>query len=425
MVDRLYYSNSFLTNFDAVVTDIRLVSRTGGEALWQVALDRSAFYPASGGQPFDKGILTATSRNGAVIEIPIDEVEEDDQGEVWHYTSKPLVAETRVHAAIDWERRLDHMQQHSGQHLLSAIFSRELGAHTVSFHLGDESSTIDLNSHSIAHASLERVERLANEIIAQDRPLSIRNVSRAEADALLAAGQLRKLPEREGDIRLIEIDGIDLNACGGTHVRSTGQIGGLLLRSTEKVRQGLRVEFVCGLRAVAAARRDFVVLTEASAALSISTSQLPQSIERLLAEAKHSAKERQRLREEIAQYEAAELLAQAPVQDGLHIVRKQFADRDADYVKLLASKLAAGRSTIAVLASVQQEPASVFFARSAEGKFSCGELMKAALADLGLRGGGSATMAQGQIPRDALSALCDRLENGARAGTRASTEHSA
>ena len=309
MVDRLYYGDSFLSSFDAVVTDIRLVSRTGGEALWQVTLDRSAFYPASGGQPFDKGNLTATSRNGAVLEIPIDEVAEDEQGEVWHYTAKPLVAGTQVHAAIDWERRLDHMQQHSGQHLLSAIFSRELGAHTVSFHLGDESSTIDLNTASIAHASLERIERLANEIIAQDRPIKTRTVSRVEAESLLATGKLRKLPERDGDIRLIEIEGVDLNACGGTHLRSTGQIGGLALRSTEKVRQGLRVEFVCGLRAVAAARRDFGVLTEAAGTLSIPASQLPQTIERLLADAKHSAKERQRLREEVARYEASELLA--------------------------------------------------------------------------------------------------------------------
>src|SRR5271163_3421247 len=366
MVDRLYYGDSFLTNFDAVVTDIRLVSRTGGEALWQVALNRSAFYPTSGGQPFDKGNLTATSRTGAVLEIPIDEVTEDEHGEVWHYTAKPLVAGTPVHAAIDWERRLDHMQQHSGQHLLSAIFSRELGAHTVSFHLGEESSTVDLDTASIAHASLERIERLANQIIAEDRPLSVRTVARTEADAMLAAGRLRKLPEREGDIRLIEIEGIDLNACGGTHLRTTGQIGGLLLRSTEKVRQGLRVEFVCGLRAVAAVRRDFGVLTEAAAALSIPASQLPQSIERLLADARHSAKDRQKLREEIAGYEAAELLASAPVHNGVRIVRRQFADHDADYIKLLASKLAAGSWTIALLASTQQEPASMVFARSTE-----------------------------------------------------------
>jgi alanyl-tRNA synthetase len=415
MVDRLYYGDSFLTRFDAVVTDIRLVSRTGGEALWQVALDRSAFYPTSGGQPFDKGNLTATSRTGAVLEIPIDEVAEDEQGEVWHYTAKPLVAGTHVHAAIDWERRLDHMQQHSGQHLLSAIFSRELSAHTVSFHLGDESSTIDLNPASIAHASLERVERIANEIIAQDRPITVRTVSRTEAESLLAAGQLRKLPEREGEIRMIEIEGTDLNACGGTHLRSTGQIGGLALRSTEKVRQALRVEFVCGLRAMVAARRDFSVLTEAAGALSISASQLPQSIERLLAEAKQAAKERQRLREELARHEAAELLAKAPGHDGLRIVRRQFADHDADYVKLLASKLAAGSRAIALLASTQQEPVSVVFARSAELKFSCGELMRGALADLGLRGGGSTTLAQGEIPRAALEPLFDRLEAGARA----------
>ena len=395
LTQRLYYGDSFLTSFDAVVTDIRLVSRTGGEALWQVALDRSAFYPTSGGQPFDKGILTATSRNGAVLEISIDEVAEDEQGEVWHYTAKPLVAGTQVHAAIDWERRLDHMQQHSGQHLLSALFSRELGAQTVSFHLGDQSSTIDLNTDSIAHASLERLERLANEIIAQDRPLSIKTVSRAEAEQLLAAGQLRKLPERDGDIRLIEIEGIDLNACGGTHLCSTGQIGGLALRSTEKVRQGLRVEFVCGLRAVAAARRDFSVLTEAAGTLSIPASQLPQSIERLLAEAKHSAKERQKLREEIARYEAAELLASAPIHNGVRIVRRQFADHDADYIKLLAAKLAAGSGVVSLLASTQQEPASVVFGRSAELRFPCGELMKNALADLGLRNGGSALASDG------------------------------
>ncbi|AXC11056.1 Alanyl-tRNA synthetase family protein [Acidisarcina polymorpha] len=417
MVDRLYYTDSFLTRFDAVVTDIRLVSRTGGEALWQVALDRSAFYPTSGGQPFDKGNLTATSRNGAVLEVAIDEVSEDEQGEVWHYTTKPLVAGTEVQATIDWQRRLDHMQQHSGQHLLSAIFSRELGAHTVSFHLGEESSTIDLNTASIAHASIERMERIANEIIAQDRSVSIRTVSREQADALLAAGQLRKLPEREGDIRLIEIEGIDLNACGGTHVRSTGQIGGLAVRSTEKVRHGLRVEFVCGLRAVAAARRDFSLLAQSAAALSISASQVPQSIERMLAETKQAAKDRQKLREEIARYEAADLLTKAFTHGGVHIVRHSFVDHDADYIKVLASKLTSNAGAVALLSSTQQEPASVVFARSADLKFSCGELLKSALVELGLRGGGSSTMAQGEVPHSALKTLFDRLEATARAST--------
>jgi alanyl-tRNA synthetase len=417
MANRLYYGDSFLTSFDAVVTDIRLVSRTGGEALWQVALDRSAFYPTSGGQPFDTGNLTATSRNGAVLEVPIDEVEEDEQGEVWHFTSKPLVSGTPVHAAVDWQRRLDHMQQHSGQHLLSAIFSRELGAHTVSFHLGEETSTIDLNPSSIAHASLERIERIANEIVAEDRPMSVRTVSRVEAEGLLAAGQLRKLPEREGDIRLIEIEGIDLNACGGTHLRSTGQIGGLALRSTEKVRQGLRVEFVCGLRAIASARRDFTVLTAAAAALSVRKADLPQSIEKLQADLKQFAKERQKLREDVARYEAAEMIAKTPVQDGARIVRHQFPEHDADYVKLLSSKLSTDSATVALLASTQQEPTSVVIARGAGLKFSCGEMMKNALAARGLRGGGSPTLAQGQIERTALDSLLDELEAGTRAAS--------
>ncbi len=414
MADRLYYDHSFLASFDAVITDIRLVSRTGTEALWQLALDRTAFYPTSGGQPYDQGALTATSRNGSILEIPIDEVEEDEQGEVWHYTSKPLVAGTPVHAEIAWDRRLDHMQQHSGQHLLSAIFSRELDAHTVSFHMGEESSTIDLNTTSMAHASLERIERLANKLIADDRPFSIRTVPRSEAEALLAAGQLRKLPEREGDIRLIEIEGIDRNACGGTHVRSTGQIGGLSVRTTERVRNGLRVEFVCGLRAVAAARRDFAALTKAASALSIHRDALPETVERLLAEAKQAAKERLKLREQLAVYEAEDLCRQAEPRGAWQLVRRQFANHDAEMVKLLASKIGEKPGFVALLASTRQEPAAVVIARGGGLAFSCGESMKRALADLGLRGGGSPALAQGQVPQGALDPLLDRFESEAR-----------
>src|SRR5271169_1851495 len=173
MADRLYYGNSFLTGFDAVVTDIRLVSRTGGEALWQLALDRSAFYPTSGGQPYDKGTLAATSRNGAVLEVPVDEVEEDENGEVWHFTAKPLAAGTPVHAAIDWERRFDHMQQHSGQHLLSAILAELFGAATLSVHFGAEISTVDVDTPSLSIDQIRAAERRANEVVCENRPLSV------------------------------------------------------------------------------------------------------------------------------------------------------------------------------------------------------------------------------------------------------------
>ncbi len=416
MAVRLYYDDPFLTTFDARVSDIREVSRAAGQALWQMSLDQSAFYPTSGGQPCDTGTLYATSRSGAVLEVPIEGVEEDEHGEVWHYTSKPLAAGTEVRAILDWTRRFDHMQQHSAQHLLSAVFSYELNAHTVSFHLGEESSTIDLNSDSIAGASIERVERLTNQLIAEDRKISAVVVQRAEAEAMLAAGRLRKLPDREGPIRIISIANYDLNACGGTHLHSTGQIGGLLLRSTERVRQGLRVEFVAGLRAITAARRDFSTLSRAAATLSIPRAEIPAAIDRLLGDVKTAAKERQKLQKELVAYHAMRLVVEDLVEDRLRVIRRAYPDRDAEYVKLLAAQVAATTTqTVAMLASVQQEPAFVVMSRSHDLEFSCGALLKDALAAMGLRGGGSTDLAQGQVPGASLDDLWTTLETGARA----------
>ena len=257
-----------------------------GRSLWQIALDRSAFYPTSGGQPHDTGLLTATSSGGALLEAPILAVEEDEHGEVWHTTPKPLLAGTAVRGYVDWSRRRDHMQQHSGQHLLSAVVYRQLGAATVSFHLGEMTSTIDLAREAISQEELERVEDAVNEIIAEDRAVTMRTIPREEAEMLLAAGTLHKLPDREGDIRLIEIDDIDLNACGGTHVEATGQIGGLLIRGTERMRQGIRVEFVCGMRAAVTARHDLATLTHAATALSVGRLDVAEAVDRLLAETK-------------------------------------------------------------------------------------------------------------------------------------------
>src|ERR1700761_6993781 len=349
MSDRLYYADPSLASFDAHVSDIREVSRTQGRSLWQIALDRSAFYPTSGGQPHDTGVLTATSSGGALLEAPILAVEEDEQGEVWHITPKPLLAGTPVRGYVDWSRRRDHMQQHSGQHLLSAVLHRQLGAAAVSFHLGEMSSTIDLARESLSQEELERVEDAVNEIIAEDRAVTMRTIPRQEAEMLLAAGTLHKLPDREGDIRLIEIDDIDLNACGGTHVEATGQIGGLLIRGTERMRQGVRVEFVCGQRAVVTARRDLATLTHAATALSVGRLDVAEAVDRLLAESKAANKSRQKLTEELAGYHAASLLSQHPLQDGRRLVRLTFADQDAAYLKLLASRLIAASSQTAAL----------------------------------------------------------------------------
>ncbi len=411
MAERLFYADSFLTNFDANVTDIRERSREGGHSVWQIALDRTGFYPTSGGQPHDLGTLAATSPSGAVLEVPVAAVEEDEAGEIWHLTTKPLLAGTAVRGAIDRSRRLDHMQQHSGQHLLSAIFDRELSARTVSFHLGEESSTIDLNVGEIAAVDLERVESIANSIVTENRPVTQRIVPAAEAQTMLADGRLRKLPPRDGDLRVIDMDGVDLNACGGTHVQSTGQIGSILLRSSERVRQGLRISFVCGGRAVRMARTDNALLTRCAADLSASRSDLPKAIERLQAENKSSQKERAALRGELADYHAARLLVEDPVRNGRRVIRRVFPDRDLEYVKLLAARLtSAAPQTIAALASTLDEPAAVVLARSQDLEMDCSRRLKEVLAAHNGRGGGSPSMAQGQIPRERAGEVLKQLD---------------
>ena len=416
MTERLYSTDSLLTTFDAVVTDIQEVSRASGQSLWRVALDRSAFYPTGGGQPYDVGTLIATSRSGAELTAEIVDVEEDDHGEVWHHTAKPLIAGTAVRGTIDATRRLDHMQQHSGQHLLSAAFIEICGARTVSFHLGESSSTIDLDIETLTASTLERVEERANQIIADDRPVTMSIVPREHAESLLAAGELRKLPPRQGDLRIITIADFDRNACGGTHVRSTGQIGGLHLRGLEKVKQGLRLEFVCGLRAARAARNDFSRLTEAARQLSVGFEEVPQSIQRLQSDAKQVAKHTLKLTNELAQYQAAELIAQTPVEAGLRLIQLQLMAAnqvDVAYPKMLASKIAAqAKQTVAVIGWKPEDPAApatVVLARSSDLDLDCGTVLRTTLATHGGRGGGSKDMAQGSVPLEKLDTFLNEL----------------
>ena len=429
---RLYYADAALTQFAATVTDIREHSRIGGTSLWQVALDRTAFYPTSGGQPHDTGELTAMAPSGARLEASVVDVDEDEHGEVWHLTSKPLLAGTQIEGRVDWARRLDHMQQHSGQHLLSALFHQELGALTISFHLGDTVSTIDLNTESLEPKQLAHVEQLANAIVEEGRPVLQRSVPPADAEALFQSGALRKLPVRPGDIRLIVIPGkdapgrdgeggaktaLDVNACGGTHVSSTSQIGAVLVRGTERIRQAVRVSFLCGNRAISAARADDALLTGLGREFSVGRADLPAAASRLKTDAKASAKELQALREELANYHAARLLVEDPPHHDLRIVRRVFSDRDADYIKLLASRVAsAAPHTIALLASTQQSPATVVMGSSQELGRNAGELLRAALAQSGGRGGGSPTLAQGLVSRDQLDKMLNGLEALLRSG---------
>ena len=395
MTDRLYYHDSFLYAFDARVIDS--AEREGKHA---VVLDRTAFYPTSGGQVHDTGVLTA----GEGKEISVTNVADEEDGRIFHFIGEPVAIGTAVRGSVDAARRRDHMQQHSGQHVLSAAFIRLFNMPTVSFHMGEESCTIDLETTALSATQAQKAELLANEIIAEDRPVAISFVSLDQARQL----GLRKLPPKQtGDLRLIDIHDFDLTACGGTHVRATGQIGAILLRKIEKAKQGVRVEFVCGLRAVTTARLDYSTLTEAAALYSSHIHDVPQQVRKSLEEAKSAGKAQHTLLEELAELYAERLLAQAA--GSPRVITEFFPDSDAVFIKLLAQKLTAGKSNVvALLASGAGQPTLVF-AQTPGQKSNMGQLMKDAMAQLGGRGGGSTDMAQGGLP--AGSADVEKLKS--------------
>jgi alanyl-tRNA synthetase len=385
MTERLYYHDSFLYEFDAKVLDVALASNRP-----TLILDRTAFYPTSGGQVFDIGWIVANEKK----KFRVAEVTERDDGAVLHFveTADQVEKGSYVHGVIDVPRRRDHMQQHSGQHILSAAFVRLFNMPTASFHMGADYCSIDLDTKNLSSEQIEAVEALANDVVMENRPVEIRFVTQEEARGL----GLRKLPPMEKDqLRLIDIRDFDLTACGGTHVSGTGQIGSILLRKTEKVRQGWRVEFVCGKRALATARRDYTTLAESAALLSTHVWDLPQQIRKAQEESRGSRKSREQLLEELADVYAARMLAESAEKDGRRIVIRILHDRDASFIKLLAQRLTRQSSDVVALLGCTLSPTTLVFAQSPGQPFDMGALMKEALAHLGGRGGGSKDMAQG------------------------------
>ena len=392
MTERLYYHDSFLYEFEAEVLD--LISASNSDSRPAVILDRTAFYPTSGGQVFDTGWILPNETGGASNRLRVAEVTERDDGEILHILENagPIQKGSRVHGLIDADRRRDHMQQHSGQHLLSAAFVRLFKLPTVSFHMGVESCSIDLDTKTLTTAQVESAEALANDVVVENRPVSIRFVSQEEARGL----GLRKIPPVERDqLRLIEVHDFDLTACGGTHVSATWEIGCILLRKTEKTRQGWRVEFVSGKRAVATARRDYSVLVESGGLLSCHIWDIPQQVRKLQDESRASRKSREQLLEELADLYASRLLAETPESGARKIIVRTFPDRDLAFIKLLAQRLTRQSPGVITFLGSTYDPAALVFAQSPGEPFDMGALMKEALARLGGRGGGSKDMAQG------------------------------
>ena len=373
MTERLYYTDAYLTRFTARVTGRADDGR-------RIYLDRSAFYPTSGGQPHDVGALGATR--------VVDVVDEGDR--VAHLLDRPLEAAT-VDGEVDWARRFDHMQQHTGQHLLSAVFADLFGYDTTSVHFGPDYATLDLGVEVVSHDQLVAAERRANELVTANRAVGV-----AFEDASSAAG-LRKAPAREGAIRVVTIEGVDRSACGGTHVAATGEIGAVLLRRQEKMKKNARIEFLCGWRAVARARTDYEVLTRLATAASASIDELATLVPAQVEQLRATEGARRKLEEELAGYRArAAWDAQPADPAGVRWLVERRAGGRADDARSLA--LAFASLPGAVYVATFEEARAVLVAASADSGVDAGQRLKAALASVGGRGGGSPRLAQGSVP---------------------------
>jgi alanyl-tRNA synthetase len=386
MTRRLYYSDSLLQTFEAGV----VACEPAGDQ-FRVTLDASAFYPTSGGQPHDLGTLEPTAAGGARATV-IDVIDDEASGEVWHVVDIPLAVGAVVRGEINPARRLDHMQQHTGQHILSAAFDRLMQARTVSFHMGAESSTIDL-SREVTADELHTVEAAANEIVWRDLEVGVRYVSEADAAAL----PLRKESARTGTLRLVEVPGFDLSACGGTHVPRTGMIGMIAVTSTERFKGGSRVSFACGGRALAAFGAMRRVTQAAARTLTIAAGDVPDAIVRLQTQIKDQQRSIKRLQEQVTVTLAEELRQAAePGIGGARVVIREQSGWDAAAIKFLASSVVSNPGFVVVLTG-EGTPVPVVVARSADVGVDAGAWMKDATAELGGRGGGRPDMAQGGI----------------------------
>ena len=387
MTERLYYTNAYLRDFDARVVDRANDGRT-------LYLDRTAFYPTSGGQPFDTGTLAG---------IPVADV--IDEGErIAHVLAAPSAATDSVHGAIDWTRRFDHMQQHTGQHLLSAIFADRYKLETVSVHFGAESSTLDLDTELLPQKTMLAVEQLANAAITEPRAVTV-----SFENAATVTG-LRKPPPRAGELRVVTIDALDRSACGGTHVRSTAEIGAMLLRGTERVRKTTRVEFICGLRVIRAARADHELISALARSLGVAPSELIAKTATQGEELRAAQAARREAAAALDGYRARELFDSATPDAAAH--RRIVVRRDSGTVDELRSL---AQAVVAIghahfIGTLASPPTIVLASSGGPAALDAGAALKAVLAHHGGRGGGNARIAQGTVPSlDALDSAVAAL----------------
>jgi len=377
VTERIYYTEPYTAEFDATVLGVESIPETPSHS--GVVLDRTAFYPTSGGQPYDTGTLG---------EARVIDVVDRDDGSILHIVAGSVAAGP-VRGAIDWARRFEHMQQHTGQHVLSAAFERLWKVRTLSFHLGSSASTIDLE-REVSAAEMSRVEAEANRVVWEDRPVAIRFADAADAATL----GLRKESKREGVLRVIDVQNFDVSACGGTHVARTGAIGIIVVSGSERFKGGTRVEFLCGGRALA----GFHALGDSVGAsvrlLSVLPSELSAAIERVQADAKELRRQIKDMQTRLAGHEAVALAGKAETVGSARVVVAALDGYDAIGLKTVANAIAARPGHVAVLLSAPA-PSSIVVARSPDVTADSAAILKQLTAAFGGKGGGRPEMAQG------------------------------
>lgn len=379
MSKRHYYNDSYTTQFDATIKARLTVNDAPA-----VVLDGTYFYPSSGGQPNDSGTLGDVS----VVDVFVREA---DQAIV-HVLDREVDGE-RVSAEINWQRRFDHMQQHTGQHILSAAFAELADALTVGFHLGADSCTIDLATSKLSAEQIAAVEALANQVVWENRPITAKFIPKSD----IPNYPLRKIPDVPGDeLRLVIIPDFDYNACGGTHVRGSAEVGLIKINKVERVRGQVRVEFRCGQRALADYAKKESVVSGLAADLTCAIEDLPHNISNLRKDIKTANKQLKKQRNLLLQMEAEQLVKTASHQSptGENIVVKAFNRRDANELRQLTNTTARAGNCIAMLGAAGN-PAVVAFAKAKSSSGDMNELLQQILSKTGGTGGGSAMVASG------------------------------
>jgi len=389
--EQLYNSDTYLKEFDAKVIEVIPYEDKLG-----IVLDRTAFYPEGGGQPSDTGYLNTSS----VLQVI------EKNGELLHIINEPLQSK-EVKGLLNWSKRFDHMQQHTGQHILSECFEKLYNGSTDSFHLGKDIASIEINIESFSEDDGFRIENMANNIIYGNLPVTARVVTNDELKNI----PLRKMPQVNKNIRVVEIKNFDYSPCCGTHVSTTGEVGMIKIKSWEKCKGGIRFTFVCGYRALKDYSMQNSIIKALCEKLSVRDHDVFEAVCKVMSDCKYAEKQLSALNQELIKLEAEGIAEECPITGGMRLISRVFDNRNINDVKILAQFLTQMPGTVALLAC-RNESAQIIFSRSEDVSINMNTLFKAVIHIINGKGGGNAKTAQGGGSRvDTLGDFMDSAVN--------------